>query len=472
MTRTAALARRWGPDLALATAVVVLGRLEFHAAGPFYTGSPSAAVVVVWTATVVVLARHRPGIALALAWLGALVQLTTGTDVLAVQAAGAWLAYCAACWGSLPTAWLSALSIPASAALVAGQGDRLLLQGHGIVVLSGAVQDARDLGLTSVSAGVALAVLLAVALGLVPWLVGMAVRSVRLARTSRQRQHEAEDARAAAERASVQAQEIAVLQERQAQLARDVHDVVGHSLAVILAQAESAQYLPQDDPERLRRTMANVAGTARSSLQDVRRVLAATDGRRPPAPPDPRGLDGLVEGIRAAGNDVRSTVVGEPRPLPPEIEVVAFRVLQEMLTNALRHGLRGAPVLVEQRWEDRLRLETRNTVPPPPPGVVRTAVVLRDDTGPDTVRDDTGPAGGRAGGGAAPGAGLGPEPEPAGMGLDGMRRRLASVGGSLAAHRSDDGATFVVTAHVPLRPVLRSRPLAGGAWLVRTGETP
>lgn len=430
MTRLDPRVSRYAPDVALAGAVGVLGRLEHAMSGPFYTGGHSATAVVLWTALVVGLARHRPGTALALAWFGGIVQVTTGTDVLAVQATGVWLAYATACWGSLTTVWLSALSIPAAGALAAVYlNDHVLLQGHGVVVLSGVVQDARDLGLASVSAGTGLAILLAVVLGLVPWLAGMAVRSVRLARASRQRQHEAEDAQARAERAQEQAHQIAVLQERQAQLARDVHDVVGHSLAVILAQAESAQYLPDDDPDRMRRTMANVAGTARSSLQDVRRVLAGTDGRRPPAPPDDRGLDSLVDGLREAGNDVRSTVAGDPRPLPPELQVVAYRVLQEMLTNALRHGLRGAPVLVEQTWEDMLVLRTTNPVPPPRPGA-----------------DDSAGA--------------------EGTGLDGMRRRLASVGGTLAARR--DGTWFVVTAHVPLRPVLRAKALAGGAWLVRT----
>jgi signal transduction histidine kinase len=124
-----------------------------------------------------------------------------------------------------------------------------------------------------------------------------------------------------------QAEEIARLREDQARLARDVHDVVGHSLAVILAQAESAQFLEDADTTGLKRTMANIATSARSSLDDVRTVLATTQGR-PSGPPQQPDLEGLLDGVRASGHVVESTVVGTPQPLPPELEVVDFRVLQ------------------------------------------------------------------------------------------------------------------------------------------------
>jgi signal transduction histidine kinase len=154
-----------------------------------------------------------------------------------------------------------------------------------------------------------------------------------------------------------------------------------------------------------------VAVSARQSLQDVRAVLSSTetDGVTGSA-----GLDSLVEGLTAAGNDVRSTVFGAPRPLPPELDVVAFRVLQEMLTNALRHGQRGRPVHVERHWEGELRIEVRNGVDPTVP---------------------VAPVGG--------------------LGVDGMRRRLESVGGRLDVRRRDDadGSTFSATAWIPLRTV-------------------
>ena len=77
-------------------------------------------------------------------------------------------------------------------------------------------------------------------------------------------------------------------------------------------------------------------------------------------------LESLLDGVRASGHVVESTVVGTPQPMPPELEVVAFRVLQEMLTNAIKHGRRDRPVLVERHWDDDLRIEVQNAVPDGP----------------------------------------------------------------------------------------------------------
>jgi signal transduction histidine kinase len=190
---------------------------------------------------------------------------------------------------------------------------------------------------------------------------------------------------------------------------------------VILAQAESAQYLEDLDTGALRQTMTNIATTARTSLQDVRQVLSSTNGSGPAATRH-GGLDSLVDGVRAAGHDVRSTEVGTAQPLPPELEVVAFRVLQEMLTNAIKHGRRGEPVLVERHWEGELRIEVRNVI--------------------DTSAPETQPL-----------VMAEPVPEHVGQGLEGMRRRLESVGGRLDVRRREEpgGPTFTATAWVPVR---------------------
>src|SRR5690606_29784964 len=109
----------------------------------------------------------------------------------------------------------------------------------------------------------------------------------------------AEQERQQAEEQRARAEEVARLQEGQTRLARDVHDVVGHSLAVILAQAESAQFLPENDPARLKATFATTADSARESLQSVRRVLSSTAGPdATEADPPTGGLAGLVDGVR------------------------------------------------------------------------------------------------------------------------------------------------------------------------------
>ena len=201
-------------------------------------------------------------------------------------------------------------------------------------------------------------------------------------------------ARIAAEQQRAQAQRLAVLREEQARLARDVHDVVGHSLAVILAQAESGHYLPDEDPARLKQTMENIATSARKSLQDVRQILATTGGSAEPAagvalpgaahpgggwpaaggsaastgdrtrandPARAGDLGQLINDVREAGVAIHTTVVGCDRPLPPDLAVVAYRVLQEMLTNTIKHGRAGEPVHVARSWGDGLTIEVTNT---------------------------------------------------------------------------------------------------------------
>lgn len=395
--------RAWVPDAVAAAVVATLGLFEAATAMVFPESRISLAFVALGTAVAVGLSRRLPAAALGLVWAVCGLQLLWSVDLMLVQLAIAAVAFGTARWGSVTTVWLSALSIPVAAMIVTvivnsrGLGGLAELAGN-----ESLVDAVLDLNTTWQVA----AALMGMAMLGAPWLAGLAFRFGDRARESKVSQVAAEEDAARAVRESEQAREIARLRDEQARLARDVHDVVGHSLAVILAQAESAQYL--DDGE-LKTTMANIATSARTSLQDVRQVLAET--RRPAA--QSGGFDSLIDGVRASGHEVESTEVGAPQPLPPELEVVAFRVLQEMLTNAIKHGRRGEPVMVERHWEGELRIEVRNVI---------------DDGGSD---------------GSAPG----------GQGLDGMRRRLESVGGRLDVRRREEagGATFTVTAWVPVR---------------------
>ena len=160
--------------------------------------------------------------------------------------------------------------------------------------------------------------------------------------------------------------------------------------------------------------MENIATSARTSLDDVRQVLTSTSGTAA-APARHADLDSLVEGVRASGHEVRSTEVGTPQPMPPELEVVAFRVLQEMLTNAIKHGRRDQPVRVERHWEGDLRIEVENAV--------------------DHASEETQPI----------------RSVPGGQGLEGMRGRLEGVGGRLDVRRRSDPPRFTTTAWIPLR---------------------
>jgi signal transduction histidine kinase len=346
-------------------------------------------------------------------------QLVAGTPVFTVEFAVAIVAFGCARWGHPFTVFVSGASIPA-AALV---GYAIVTQASmGIFRDLTVFRELRDNAYRfsdTLAVGATILGLLVLA---VPWLAGLVLRSTARARRSEVRQEQAEAEAARAQRETEQAREIAQLREEQTRLARDVHDVVGHSLAVILAQAESGQYLA-DDPAALKKTMTTIATSARSSLQDVRQVLAGTPD---PGPPSSSAFEELIDGVRAGGHEVLATEVGTPQPLPPELEVAAHRVVQEMLTNAIKHGRRDRPVHVERHWPEGawgrdLRIEVRNVEEPLP----------------DLTADETQPL--RA-------------VDPPGQGIDGMRRRLEAVGGRLDVRRREesDEPTFTATAWLPV----------------------
>jgi signal transduction histidine kinase len=403
---------KWVPDVSAGLVVLAIGLYEASAIGLYYGESrPALALLAAAVALAVGLSRFLPALALALVWMICILQVVSTTRLLVVELALAAVAFGAARWGSRATLVLSGLSIPAAAVLAVLWVDPNVF--YGALDTAGFRSLVETTSRISDRWQITAAVLGMSVLG-VPWLAGLAFRFSDRARISQVSQ-------VAAEAERDQAAEIARLREDQARLARDVHDVVGHSLAVILAQAESAQYLKDLDTQAMKQTMSNIATTARTSLQDVRQVLSTTLGTTPPL--NRHGsLDSLVDGVRASGHEVVATEVGTPQPLPPELDVVAFRVLQEMLTNAIKHGQRGEPVLVERHWEGELRIEVRNVI---------------DTTAPETqpiVMAD-------------------PVPEHAGQGLDGMRRRLEAVGGRLDVRRRAEpgGPTFTATAWVPVR---------------------
>ena len=412
----------FGFETVTAVVVALLGILWALDRASYYGPAETVALVVIALAVagIVAICRRRPGLALGLVWTTAIAHLVLGMVVLPTELSFVIVAFATARWGSPATVVASALSIPAFSALVLVSSSMV---GYGLVSsLDGYDPFVTDAfyGLGVPSAYVAVALVALILFG-VPWLAGLALRFSDRASASEAGLVLAEEQSDRARHESVQALEIARLRDEQARLARDVHDVVGHSLAVILAQAESAQYAPDGDTETLKATMATIATSARSSLQDVRHVLtaAADSSDQEPAPTPTRALDTLIEGVRTSGHEVLSREDGTPQPLPPDLEVVAYRVLQEMLTNAIRHGSRQEPVRVERHWPDgawagELRIEVRNSV--------------------------------------------GPDEGGEGQGLEGMRRRLEACGGRLDVRRREgerpgEPATFTTTAWVPVRTV-------------------
>jgi signal transduction histidine kinase len=193
-----------------------------------------------------------------------------------------------------------------------------------------------------------------------------------------------------------------------------VHDIVAHNIAVMVALAEGAAYTVADSPDQAATIMGQVAGTGRSALTEMRRMLGVM--RQPGGPehapaPALADLGALLATVRAAGLPTVLRVTGQPFPLPPSAELALYRMIQEALTNTLKHaGAASAQVRLDYR-----------------PGAIGLEVT--DDGRPDEGQPGAGPAAGPA----------------AGHGIAGMRERAAVFGAEVSAG-----------------------PRAGGGWRVHT----
>ncbi len=232
-------------------------------------------------------------------------------------------------------------------------------------------------------------------------------------RTIRRRETAAEDARARAARLAVEKEQQAVLavaQER-SRIARELHDVVAHSVSVMVVQAGAAQRVIEGDPARARDALSSIETAGRQSLVELRRllgVLRADDGSHGVAPqPGLAQVDELIERARAAGLDAGIRVDGEQRALSMGADLAAYRIVQEALTNVIKHAAASA-VNVTIRYL---------------PGALDLSI--RDNGG--------GPRNTHA----------------PGHGLIGMRERVAMFGGTLSAGKAPEGG-FTVAAHIPL----------------------
>jgi signal transduction histidine kinase len=193
---------------------------------------------------------------------------------------------------------------------------------------------------------------------LIAWLAGRGVRTrTRLteelheAAVRAKEAHDEEVARAAAD-------------ERR-RIAREMHDVVAHSVSVMVVQAGGARRIVERDPARAVEAAAHIEEVGRAALTEMRRLLGVMHhGEEREPQPGMRGLGALVERTRAAGLPVSLTVEGEPRSLPAGMDLAAYRVVQEALTNAIKHA-GAAPTEVTVRWQpEHLELEIVDTGAP------------------------------------------------------------------------------------------------------------
>ncbi|MET7574305.1 histidine kinase [Streptomyces sp. NPDC005492] len=168
-----------------------------------------------------------------------------------------------------------------------------------------------------------------------------------------------EERAATAERERAHLAQIAAAEER-AEIARELHDVVAHSLAVMIVQADGASYAIVADQDRARTAMQTIAGIGRDALEDMRRiveVLRGTKGSDAEDDSDRRRvglahLEPLVERARVAGLQVELRIEGERQGLSAADELTLFRIAQEGMTNALRHAGPSAQVSVTLRFDD------------------------------------------------------------------------------------------------------------------------
>ena len=266
--------------------------------------------------------------------------------------------------------------------------------------------------------------------------------------------------------------EQAVMRER-ARIARELHDVVAHSVSMIAVQAETAPYTMEDLSPEARAGYTEIATTARDALVEMRRLLSVLRADAAPEPetansPQPRldRLPDLIDQHRGAGGSVDLAVHGDPRALSTTVELSAYRIVQEALTNARRHAP-GAGVRVDLMFmPDRLAVRVRDDgsarehartgqagtgqVGTGQDPSARTRVLNRDDPGSRTAILN--PAGPNAVGPNAADAGRtrleAPEPV-GGHGLVGMRERATMLGGRFSAGPATEGG-FLVEAELPL----------------------
>ncbi|MGH8886871.1 MAG: sensor histidine kinase [Egibacteraceae bacterium] len=234
------------------------------------------------------------------------------------------------------------------------------------------------------------------------WAFGAYVGELRATSTRLQRERESEMRRA--------------LAEEQARIARELHDVIAHNVSVMVVQAAAARDVFDLDPARARGALGAIEATGRRAMVEIRRLLGAVqpdDGEPAVLAPQPglSQLDTLIRQVRAAGLPVEVVIHGEPFELPSGVDLSAYRIVQEALTNTLKHAHASSASIAVRYREGEFALE---------------------------VRDNGVGAATKSNGGQ-------------GRGIIGMRERVALFGGSLeAGPKADRG--FEVRARFPLAP--------------------
>jgi len=345
-------------------------------------------LVIAGYAIAIAISRLSPALALALAWIFSLGQMSIGMYPNLYNVATLVVLFSTSAYGGRTVRWVGLASVGFGAFIAAGY---LTAVGSGLGVSTTLLGWSDLPGVVLQFSVLFIAVLTALAL---PWLAGLLVRAIMRTKESTA--------------ARVVAEEVVIVEQERNRIARDMHDVVAHSLAVVVAQADGARYARAANPEAVDEALTAISTTAREALSDVRLLLAQlrySDSTGPQ--PVLADLERLIEQMTASGLDIDFSEKGQAVALGTGQQLAVYRIVQEALTNALRHGDTTKNVRVLLDW-------TRSTI-----NVLIENEMLR----------------------AAPSVTLG-------HGLAGMRERAALVGGSLTAEPA--GARFVVAASIPI----------------------
>lgn len=160
-----------------------------------------------------------------------------------------------------------------------------------------------------------------------------------------------------------------LLADQRADIARELHDVIAHSVSVIVVQASAANDIFDAQPEQAKKALLAIEETGRDALIELRHLLerpVADSSDRPSAPlPKLEQLEGLIASMRETGMQVEFAVEGEPHAIPPGVELSAFRIVQEALTNALRHASKAKVWAKVKYGEDLVEIWVINESAPP-----------------------------------------------------------------------------------------------------------
>ncbi|WP_449061450.1 sensor histidine kinase [Planomonospora algeriensis] len=190
-----------------------------------------------------------------------------------------------------------------------------------------------------------------------------------------------------------------------AAIARDMHDILGHAISLMVVQAEAGPLAVRPDPGRAEAAFDAIAAAGRDAMDQLRRLLGLLEEDSAEATPTVARIGALVESVDRAGQPAALTVSGTPRPLPADVEAAAYRVVQEALTNVVKHA-RATAVTVGLDWRE-------------------DALVI------DVTDDGRGHSGGT------------------GHGLVGIRERAAACGGSVSFGHGPDRRGFAVSVRLP-----------------------